>query len=53
VIKHLSKIVRHDWDHSHPIDLTDEGLLEEFKKHKMDEAEDLALGKMTKSAKAG
>jgi cardiolipin synthase len=52
VIKRLSKIAKHDWEHSHPIDLTDEGLLEEFKKHKMDEEEDLALGTKTKSAKA-
>jgi phosphatidylserine/phosphatidylglycerophosphate/cardiolipin synthase-like enzyme len=51
VVKRLSKIAQHDWEHSHPIDLTDEGLLEEFKKHKMEEAEDLALGTMTKSAK--
>lgn len=51
VVKRLSKIVKHDWEHSHPIDLTDEGLLEEFKKHKMEEAEDLALGTMAKSAK--
>ncbi len=52
VIKRLSKIAKHDWEHSHPIDLTDEGLLEEFKKHKMEEEEDLALGSKTKSAKA-
>jgi cardiolipin synthase len=52
VIKRLSKIVRHDWEHSHRIDLTDEGLLEEFEKHKMNEAEDLALEKKAKSAKA-
>ena len=52
VVKRLSKIAHHDWEHSHPIDLTDEGLLEEFKKHKMEEEEDLALGKKTKSAKA-
>jgi len=51
VVKRLSKIAQHDWEHSHPIDLTDEGLLEEFKKHKMEEGEDLALGTMTKSAK--
>ncbi len=51
VVKRLSKIARHDWEHSHPIDLTDEGLLEEFKKHKMEEGEDLALGTMAKSAK--
>jgi cardiolipin synthase len=50
VVKRLSKIARHDWEHSHPMDLTDEGLLEEFKKHKMDEAEDLALGMKAKSA---
>ncbi len=51
VVKRLSKIVKHDWEHSHPIDLTDEGLLEEFKKHKMEESEDLALGTKAKSAK--
>ena len=51
IVKRLSKIARHDWEHSHPIDLTDEGLLEEFKKHKMDEAEELALGMKAKSAK--
>jgi phosphatidylserine/phosphatidylglycerophosphate/cardiolipin synthase-like enzyme len=52
VVKRISKIAHHDWEHSHPIDLTDEGLLEEFKKNKMDEAEDLALGKKTKRAGA-
>ena len=52
VVKRLSKIAHHDWEHSHPLDLTDEGLLEEFKEHKMDEAEDLALAKKVKSAKA-
>jgi cardiolipin synthase len=51
VIKRLSKIAKHDWEHSHPIDLTDEGLLEEFKKHKMEEGEDLALETKAKSAK--
>ena len=43
VIKRMMKIARHDWKHSHPLDLTDEGLLAEFKKHKMDETEELAL----------
>jgi phosphatidylserine/phosphatidylglycerophosphate/cardiolipin synthase-like enzyme len=51
VIKRLSKIAHHDWEHSHPLDLTDEGLLEEFKEHKMKGAEDLALGAKAKSAK--
>ncbi|HMD09435.1 MAG TPA: phospholipase D-like domain-containing protein [Candidatus Acidoferrum sp.] len=43
VVKRLSKFVHHDWEHSHPLDLTDEGLLEEFKEHKMEEGEELAL----------
>jgi phosphatidylserine/phosphatidylglycerophosphate/cardiolipin synthase-like enzyme len=51
VIKRLSKIAHHDWEHSHPLDLTDEGLLEELKSHKMKGAEDLALGTKSKSAK--
>jgi phosphatidylserine/phosphatidylglycerophosphate/cardiolipin synthase-like enzyme len=51
VIKRLSKIAHHDWEHSHTLDLTDEGLLEEFKEHKMKETEELALKPMSKSAK--
>jgi cardiolipin synthase len=43
VVKRLTKIAHHDWEHSHPLDLTDEGLLAEFEKHEMDEAEELAL----------
>src|SRR5271167_5025470 len=43
VIERLMKTVHHDWEHSHILDLTDEGLLAEFEKHKMDEAEELAL----------
>ena len=43
VVKRLSKIAHHDWEHSHPLDLTDEGLLEEFNKHKKKGAENLAL----------
>src|SRR5271170_645957 len=43
VVKRLSKIAHHDWEHSHKLDLTDEGLLEELKEHKMKGAEDLAL----------
>src|SRR5271155_186424 len=44
VIKRLSKIAHHDWEHSHPMDLTDEGLLAEMKAHKMKGADNLALG---------
>jgi phosphatidylserine/phosphatidylglycerophosphate/cardiolipin synthase-like enzyme len=51
VIKRLSKIAHHDWEHSHPLDLTDEGLLEEFKEHKTKGSDELALGAKAKSAK--
>ncbi len=55
VIKRLSKIAHHDWEHSHPLDLTDEGLLAELKAHKMEEAGNLALedGGKKKSEKEG
>jgi cardiolipin synthase A/B len=43
VIERLSQIAHHDWEHSHPLDLTDEGLLAEFDKHHMEETEELAL----------
>jgi cardiolipin synthase len=54
VVKRLSKIAHHDWEHSHPLDLTDEGLLEELEEHKMEGAENLALedgGKKDKKKK--
>jgi cardiolipin synthase len=43
VVKRLTKIAHHDWEHSHPLDLTDEGLLAEFEEHKMKGTEELAL----------
>jgi cardiolipin synthase A/B len=43
VIDRLTKIAHHDWEHSHPLDLTDEGLLAEFKDHKAKGADELAL----------
>jgi cardiolipin synthase len=43
VVERLTKIAHHDWEHSHPLDLTDEGLLAEFEKHKTKGAEELAL----------
>jgi len=53
VVKRLSEIAHHDWKHSHPLDLTDEGLLGEMKKHKMG-VKELALsgnGKKPKKKK--
>jgi len=32
VIQRLEKVARHDWDHSHPLDLSDEGLLHDLEK---------------------
>jgi cardiolipin synthase A/B len=41
VLERLHKIVHHDWDNSHPLDLTDEGLLADLEDRK--DAGDLAL----------
>lgn len=41
VIERLHKVVHHDWDNSHPLDLTDEGLLADLEDRKG--VEDLAL----------
>jgi cardiolipin synthase A/B len=45
VVARLEKVARHDWDHSHPLDLTDEGVLADLEKHgEEEEGEDeLAL----------
>jgi len=51
VVKRLSEIAHHDWKHSHPLDLTDEGLLGEMKKHKMKGVKELALSVNDKKAK--
>lgn len=41
VIARLHKVVHHDWENSHPLDLTDEGLLADLEDRK--DAADLAL----------
>jgi hypothetical protein len=43
VVERLKKIAHHDWKHSHPLDLTDEGLMAELEQHKIDAANELAL----------
>jgi len=43
VVERLRDVAHHDWKHSHPFDLTDEGLLEELEEHKIDATEALAL----------
>jgi cardiolipin synthase len=51
IIKRMMKIVRHDWKHSHPMDLTDKGLLAEFKRHHIDDAGELAIRRSSKKGK--
>ncbi len=43
IIKRLHTIVHQDWEHSHPLDLTDEGLLAELEDKDEHIAEDLAI----------
>lgn len=43
IVKKLERIVRHDWKHSHPMDLSDAGLLAELQKHKVEVADELGL----------
>jgi phosphatidylserine/phosphatidylglycerophosphate/cardiolipin synthase-like enzyme len=45
VIKPLHHIVRHDWERSKPLDLTDEGLLADLKEEAGEAAAMLALEK--------
>jgi phosphatidylserine/phosphatidylglycerophosphate/cardiolipin synthase-like enzyme len=43
VVERLREIAHHDWKHSHPFDLTDEGLLADLEEHGIDAGESLAL----------
>ena len=43
VVKRLHKVVRHDWEHSHPLDLSDEGLLADLEDRIEGSAEMLGL----------
>jgi cardiolipin synthase A/B len=43
IVERLTKIAHHDWENSHSLDLSDEGLLAEFEEHKMQGTEELAL----------
>jgi cardiolipin synthase A/B len=42
VVDQLEKIVHHDWKHSHPLDLSDEGLLADLE-DRIDDAEQLGI----------
>ncbi|MEP6749973.1 MAG: phospholipase D-like domain-containing protein [Bacteroidota bacterium] len=43
VVERLQKIAHHDWKHSHPLDLTDEGLFEDLELHGQGGSEKLVL----------
>jgi cardiolipin synthase len=43
IVDRLHEIVRHDWKNSHPLDLTDEGLLADLEKHGGKGLEELGL----------
>jgi cardiolipin synthase len=43
VVERLVDISQHDWKHSHALDLSDEGLVAELERHRMEGAKQLAL----------
>jgi phosphatidylserine/phosphatidylglycerophosphate/cardiolipin synthase-like enzyme len=43
VVHRLVRVAKHDWKHSHPLDLTDAGLMAELEKHHVDASNELAL----------
>ncbi len=48
IIERLHSVNKLDWENSHPMDLTDEGLLADLEDRKEDESEKLALGNKKK-----
>src|SRR5271155_2032485 len=53
VVKRIKKTLEQDWEKSHRLDLTDEGLLGEMEKHKMKGVKELALSGNGKKGKKG
>jgi len=48
IVKRLHHVARHDWKHSHPLDLTDEGLMADLEKRLGQGPEKLALNQTGK-----
>jgi hypothetical protein len=42
-VKRLVDVSHHDWEHSHKLDLSDEGILADFEKHGTKGADKLAI----------
>jgi cardiolipin synthase A/B len=51
IVERLQKIAEHDWEHSHPLDLSDEGLMADLSKRDSGGAEKLVLDDDKKSKK--
>jgi len=51
VIKRMVKVARHDWKHSHRLDLTDKDVLAELKRHKIDAESEMAIGARRRKSK--
>jgi phosphatidylserine/phosphatidylglycerophosphate/cardiolipin synthase-like enzyme len=51
IVERLQKIAHHDWEHSHPLDLTDAGLMADLSKRDSGGAEKLVLDGEKKSKK--
>lgn len=43
VVDRIHEVLKHDWEHSRPLDLSDEGLLSELERYDENVVEDLAL----------
>lgn len=48
IVERLHKVNKADWENSHPLDLTDEGLMADLEDRREDESEKLALGNKKK-----
>jgi len=49
IIKRLEHTFHHDWDHSHRLDLSDQGIIEEMEKHGRQDFGSLALESETET----
>jgi len=45
IVHRLHKTLQHDWENSHPLDLSDKGLIEELEQYDPEVREDLAINK--------
>jgi cardiolipin synthase A/B len=51
VVKRLHRVARHDWKHSHPLDLSDEGLMADLEKRGRKGADKLVLNARSRKAR--